>query len=134
GDLSGICAPGEPGPRIEERARDVHQEWTATGFPAEFYALGGIGHGIPLRATVTSFGPLLLAKVLELNPTQEQSLGLIFHYADSKGLELVDLKDLRAVVTFLTSDEGKQELKSVGGLSRSEEHTSELQSRENLVC
>src|SRR5690606_2633073 len=117
GDLSGICAPGEPGPRIEERARDVHQEWTATGFPAEFYALGGIGHGIPLRATVTSFGPLLLAKVLELNPTQEQSLGLIFHYADSKGLELVDLKDLRAVVTFLTSDEGKQELKSVGGLS-----------------
>src|SRR5690606_24832208 len=111
------CAPGEPGPRIEERARDVHQEWTATGFPAEFYALGGIGHGIPLRATVTSFGPLLLAKVLELNPTQEQSLGLIFHYADSKGLELVDLKDLRAVVTFLTSDEGKQELKSVGGLS-----------------
>ncbi|MFE1845781.1 helicase HerA-like domain-containing protein [Streptomyces sp. NPDC014603] len=117
GDLSGICAPGEPGPRIEERARDVHQEWTATGFPAEFYALGGIGHGIPLRATVTSFGPLLLAKVLELNPTQEQSLGLIFHYADSKGLELVDLKDLRAVVTFLTSDEGKQELKSIGGLS-----------------
>ncbi|MFC8989692.1 helicase HerA-like domain-containing protein [Streptomyces sp. NPDC057115] len=117
GDLSGICAPGEPGPRIEERARDVHQEWTETGFPAEFYALGGIGHGIPLRATVTSFGPLLLAKVLELNPTQEQSLGLIFHYADSKGLELVDLKDLRAVVTFLTSDEGKQELKSIGGLS-----------------
>ncbi|MBD9736089.1 DUF853 family protein, partial [Streptomyces sp. H28] len=117
GDLSGICAPGEPGPRIEERARDVHQEWTATGFPAEFYALGGIGHGIPLRAAVTSFGPLLLAKVLELNPTQEQSLGLIFHYADSKGLELVDLKDLRAVVTFLTSDEGKQELKSIGGLS-----------------
>src|SRR5690606_40389951 len=80
-------------------------------------ALPIFGHGIPLRATVTSFGPLLLAKVLELNPTQEQSLGLIFHYADSKGLELVDLKDLRAVVTFLTSDEGKQELKSVGGLS-----------------
>ncbi|CAL9490179.1 helicase HerA-like domain-containing protein [Streptomyces sp. enrichment culture] len=118
GDLSGIRTPGEPGPRVEERARDVGQTWTATGFPAEFYALGGAGQGIPLRATVTSFGPLLLAKVLDLNPTQEQSLALIFHYADSKGLELVDLKDLRAVVTFLTSDEGRPELTAVGGLSR----------------
>ncbi|NJP51922.1 DUF853 family protein [Streptomyces sp. SBST2-5] len=117
GDLSGIARPGEPGPRIEERARDVHQEWTATGFPAEFYALGGIGPGIPVRATVTSFGPLLLSKVLQLNQTQEQSLQLIFHYADGKGLELIDLKDLRAVVAFLASDEGKQELKSIGGLS-----------------
>ncbi|WP_344016526.1 helicase HerA-like domain-containing protein [Streptomyces thermospinosisporus] len=117
GDLSGIARPGKPGPRIEERARDVHQAWTATGFPAEFYALGGIGPGIPVRATVTSFGPLLLSKVLQLNQTQEQSLQLIFHYADSKGLELVDLKDLRAVVAFLASDEGKQELKSIGGLS-----------------
>ncbi|GAA3227735.1 hypothetical protein GCM10020256_39320 [Streptomyces thermocoprophilus] len=55
--------------------------------------------------------------MLQLNQTQEQSLGLVFHYADSKGLELVDLKDLRAVVAFLTSDEGKSELKSIGGLS-----------------
>ncbi|PWI16561.1 ATP-binding protein [Streptomyces sp. Act143] len=117
GDVSGISAPGEPGDKVRERARDVHQQWTATGFPAEFYALGGIGHGIPVRATVTDFGPLLLAKVLQLNQTQEQSLGLIFHYADTKGLELVDLKDLRAVVTFLTSDEGKPELKNIGGLS-----------------
>ena len=60
---------------------------------------------------------MLLAKVLQLNGTQEQSLGLIFHYADQKGLELVDLKDLRAVIAFLTSDEGKQELKGIGGLS-----------------
>jgi DNA helicase HerA-like ATPase len=66
---------------------------------------------------VTSFGPVLLSKVLGLNTTQEQSLGLIFHYADTKGLELLDLKDLRAVVTFLTSDEGKAELKGIGGVS-----------------
>ncbi|MEV5793308.1 helicase HerA-like domain-containing protein [Streptomyces sp. NPDC052192] len=117
GDVSGISAPGEPGDKVRERAAEVHQEWTPGGCPAEFYALGGLGHGIPLRATVTSFGPVLLAKVLQLNQTQEQSLGLIFHYADQKGLELVDLKDLRAVVAFLTSDEGKQELKGIGGLS-----------------
>ena len=117
GDLSGISAPGKPGEKISGRAAEVHQEWTPTGFPAEFYALGGLGHGIPVRATITSFGPVLLAKVLQLNQTQEQSLGLIFHYADTKGLELVDLKDLRAVVAFLTSDEGKAELKNIGGLS-----------------
>ncbi|MEV1080914.1 helicase HerA-like domain-containing protein [Streptomyces sp. NPDC050211] len=117
GDVSGISAPGQDSERVRARAGEVHQQWTATGFPAEFYALGGIGHGIPVRATVTSFGPVLLSKVLQLNQTQEQSLGLIFHYADQKGLELIDLKDLRAVVAFLTSDEGKAELKGIGGLS-----------------
>ncbi|MGW3914771.1 helicase HerA-like domain-containing protein [Streptomyces sp. NPDC005070] len=117
GDVSGISAPGEPGTRVRERAQEVGQEWAPGGCPAEFYALGGLGHGIPVRATVTSFGPVLLSKVLQLNRTQEQSLGLIFHYADQKGLELVDLKDLRAVVAFLTSDEGKRELKGIGGLS-----------------
>ncbi|MEU6001550.1 helicase HerA-like domain-containing protein [Streptomyces sp. NPDC047197] len=117
GDVSGISVPGESGEKVAERAREVGQTWEARGFPSEFYALGGIGTGIPVRATITSFGPVLLSKVLQLNQTQEQSLGLIFHYADQKGLELVDLKDLRAVVTFLTSDEGKSELKGIGGLS-----------------
>ncbi|CAL9523617.1 hypothetical protein SUDANB105_03865 [Streptomyces sp. enrichment culture] len=117
GDVSGISAPGVAGDKVRSRAAEVHQRWTATGFPAEFYALGGIGHGIPVRATVTSFGPVLLSKVLGLNRAQEQSLGLVFHYADRKGLELLDLKDLAAVVAFLTSDEGKAELKSLGGLS-----------------
>ncbi|MEU6611190.1 helicase HerA-like domain-containing protein [Streptomyces shenzhenensis] len=117
GDLSGVSAPGTGDDRVRGRAAEVRQQWTPAGFPAEFFALGGMGHGIPVRATVTSFGPVLLSKVLGLNQTQEQSLGLIFHYADTKGLELFDLKDLRAVVAFLTSDEGKAELKQIGGLS-----------------
>lgn len=117
GDVSGISAPGAANAKIEERAKDVAQEWEGTGFPSEFYSLGGIGPGIPLRSTVTSFGPVLMSKVLQLNQTQEQSLGLIFHYADTKGLELIDLKDLRAVVAFLVSDKGKPELKGIGGLS-----------------
>ncbi|MFG2554485.1 helicase HerA-like domain-containing protein [Streptomyces sp. NPDC048581] len=117
GDLSGIAAPGQSNDKVRSRTAEVHQEWAGTGFPAEFYALGGIGRGIPVRATITSFGPVLLSKVLQLNQTQEQSLGLIFHYADTKGLELIDLKDLRAVVAFLTSDEGRTELKNIGGLS-----------------
>ncbi|WP_346768508.1 helicase HerA-like domain-containing protein [Streptomyces sp. R301] len=117
GDVSGVSAPGEDGAKVRERAAQVGQEWTPTGFPCAFYGLGGLGTGIPIRATVTGFGPVLLSKVLQLNRTQEQSLGLIFHYADAKGLELVDLKDLRAVVAFLVSDVGKPELKGIGVLS-----------------
>jgi DNA helicase HerA-like ATPase len=83
----------------------------------EFFALGGVGKGVPVRATVSGFGPLLLSKVLGLNETQESSLGLVFHYADANGLALVDLSDLRAVLTYLTSDDGKAELKNLGGLS-----------------
>ncbi|MBO1416536.1 helicase HerA-like domain-containing protein [Streptomyces sp. FH025] len=117
GDVSGIAAPGAPSERTGARAAEVGQQWTSQGCPAEFYALGGKGAGIPIRATVTSFGPLLLAKVLDLNETQEASLSLVFHYADSKGLELYDLKDLTAVIGFLTSPEGKEELRTIGGLS-----------------
>ncbi|MCC0097246.1 DUF853 domain-containing protein [Streptomyces flavotricini] len=117
GDVSGISVPGTANDKIAERAKEVGRPWEAAGFPSEFYSLGGIGPGIPLRATVTSFGPVLMSKVLQLNQTQEQSLGLIFHYADTKGLELIDLKDLRAVVAFLVSDQGKAELKGIGGLS-----------------
>ena len=117
GDLSGISTPGVPGDKIAARASSVGQQWTATGFPVEYYALGGQGTGIPLRVTMTAFGPTLLSKVLGLNETQESSLGLVFHYADSKQLWLDELKDLRAVVSFLTSDEGKADLKELGGLS-----------------
>src|SRR6185503_10711632 len=86
-------------------------------FPVEYIALGGIGPGVPVRATVSDFGPQLLARVLEANETQEQSLTLVFHYADAKGLPLLDLSDLRALLTFLESDEGKDELEGIGGLS-----------------
>ena len=117
GDLSGSRTPGAGGEKITARAASVGQTWTATGFPVEYYALGGEGTGIPLRVTMSAFGPTLLSKVLGLNDTQESSLGLVFHYADQAGLPLLDLADLRAVVGYLTSDEGKPELKALGGLS-----------------
>jgi uncharacterized protein len=117
GDLSGLASPGEGGPKITDRATSVGMSWTATAYPTEFFTLGGKGDGIAMRATVTSFGPTLLSKVLGLNDTQESSLGLIFHYADKNGLALLDLKDLRAVISHLTSDEGKADLKELGGLS-----------------
>ena len=117
GDLSGLAEPGEASDKTKARATDVGQAWEGKGFDVEYLSLGGQGQGVPVRATVTSFGPTLLSKVLGLNATQESSLALIFHYADARGLALLDLKDLRAVISFLTSDEGKADLKELGGLS-----------------
>jgi DNA helicase HerA-like ATPase len=117
GDLSGLAVPGRPSDALTARAASVGQDWQAQGFPVEYYALGGQGTGIPVRVTMTSFGPTLLSKALGLNDTQESSLGLVFHYADQAGLPLLDLADLRSVLQFLTSADGKAELAALGGLS-----------------
>ncbi|HEX5730523.1 helicase HerA-like domain-containing protein [Microbacterium sp.] len=117
GDLSGVATPGESSEKLLARTTAIGQNWTPAASVTEYFALGGIGKGVPVRATVSAFGPLLLSKVLGLNETQESSLGLVFHYADANGLALVDLADLRAVLSYLTSDEGKVELKDLGGLS-----------------
>ena len=118
GDVSGMAAPGVESDRIKTRAADTATDWVSRGFPVEFLNLGGQGGiGVPVRATMTSFGPILLSKVLGLNETQESSLQLVFHFADKQGLALLDLKDLRAVISHLTSDEGKADLKELGGLS-----------------
>jgi uncharacterized protein len=118
GDLSGLAAAGEAGERVAARAADTGDEWAPTAYPVEFLAVGGQGTGVPLRATVTGFGPVLLSKVLGLNATQESSLGLVFHWADKAGLPLLDLKDLRAVIGHLTSEAGRSDLDGLGGLSK----------------
>ncbi|OAN33833.1 ATPase [Plantibacter sp. H53] len=117
GDLSGIATPGESNEKLLDRTRGIGQDWTPAATPTEYFALGGVGKGVPIRATIAAFGPLLLSKVLGLNATQESSLGLVFHYADQAGLPLLDLSDLRAVLTYLASDDGKGELQELGGLS-----------------
>jgi DNA helicase HerA-like ATPase len=119
GDLSGLSRAGEPGDKITARAKDTGDDWQPAAFPVQFLSLGTSGTGVPVRATITGFGPLLLAKVLGLNETQESTLGLIFHWADGKGLPLLDTKDLRAVITYLTSPEGKADLRGIGGVSTS---------------
>ena len=117
GDLSGVASTGTPSEKLLARTGGIGQDWTPASFPVEFYTLGGLGTGVPIRTTVTDFGPLLLSKVLGLNDTQESSLGLIVHWADTHGLALLDLKDLQATIAYLVSDEGKAELKGIGGLS-----------------
>jgi DNA helicase HerA-like ATPase len=123
GDLSGIAAPGQASDRSTKRAADVGAtNWAPAGVPVEFLTLGDEDGpnktGAQLRATMTSFGPVLLSKALGLNDVQSSSLGLVFHWADKAGLPLLDLKDLRAVITHLTSEAGAAELASLGGLSK----------------
>lgn len=116
GDLSGIAAPGEASDRVRQRAAETGFGWQPAGFPVEYLSLTG-RLGAQLRATVSSFGPLLLAKVLGLNETQTSVLTLVFKYCDDKGLLLLDFGDLRAVLRWL-SDEGADELKEYGGMSK----------------
>jgi uncharacterized protein len=118
GDLSGIATAGVPSERLLARTRGLGQDWTPAASPTEYFTLGGMGTGVPIRASVQRFGPLLLSKVLGLNDTQESSLGLVFHYAKRAELPLVDLGDLRSVLTHLVSPEGKGELAELGGLSK----------------
>ena len=121
GDLTGLGEAGASSEKLLARTAANGQEWASSSFPIELLSLGGADSqfpGVPVRAEVSDFGPILLARALSLNTTQEQALQLIFAWADSQGLELVDLPDLRSVISFLTSDEGKEELATIGGVSK----------------
>ena len=123
GDLTGLAEAGASNDKIASRIASTGQDWKGKSFPIELFNLGGSdsGAGIsgtPIRTTVTEFGPILLSRVLGLNDTQASALQLVFHWADGQGLALLDLKDLRAVVDYLTNtDAGKEELKTIGGVS-----------------
>ncbi len=96
GDLSGLAAAGTPSDKLAARTAALGQQWSARAFPTEFYALGDdVGSGIPVRARCRgSVRSCSAACSLERHAGVE--LGLVFHYADEKGLALVDLSDLRA--------------------------------------
>ncbi|QOR44824.1 helicase HerA-like domain-containing protein [Trueperella pecoris] len=117
GDLTGLLEPGPSSDKLIQRVAAQGQDWKPSAFPTELYALGGVGNGTPIRTTVTDFGPILMSKVLGLNETQESALSLIFHWADAAQLALIDLTDLRAVISYLTSEDGKNELKNIGGVA-----------------
>ena len=121
GDLTGLAEAGASSEKLLSRTAANGQAWAPSSFPIELLSLGGADAqfpGVPVRAEVSDFGPILLARALSLNTTQEQALQLIFAWADGQGLELVDLPDLRSVISFLTSDEGKEELATIGGVSK----------------
>jgi DNA helicase HerA-like ATPase len=117
GDVTGIAAPGDgANPKVVERAQSLAWTFQPSGHPVEFLSLSG-AFGAQVRATVHSFGPLLLGKVLDLNDTQTSILSLVFKYCDDNSLPLLDLKDLATTLKFLSSDEGKPILADYGGMS-----------------
>ncbi|MEP7360376.1 MAG: helicase HerA-like domain-containing protein, partial [Chloroflexota bacterium] len=117
GDVTGMAAPGDAtNPNIASRMASLELPFTPSAHPVEFLSLSG-KRGAQVRATVHSFGPLLLGKVLDLNDTQTEILALIFKYCDDNNLPLLDLKDLAATLKYLSSDEAKGVLADYGGMS-----------------
>ncbi|MEZ0241099.1 MAG: helicase HerA-like domain-containing protein [Chloroflexota bacterium] len=117
GDVTGIAMPGDgANPKVVERCTSLGWTFQPAGHPVELLSLSG-QLGAQVRATVHSFGPLLLGKVLSLNETQTSILSLVFKYCDDNGLPLLDLKDLATTLKFLSSDEGKPILEEYGGMS-----------------
>jgi DNA helicase HerA-like ATPase len=129
-DLSGIAAVGEPKEPFVQRAKQMGFAYEPDEFPVMFWDLFG-EQGHPIRATISEMGPLLLARLLDLNDVQEGVLNIAFRVADeyradgNEGLPLVDLKDLRAILNFvaehadeLTSQYGNVTKQSVGAIQR----------------
>jgi DNA helicase HerA-like ATPase len=116
GDLSGIAAQGDSKPPFVKRAGEVGIPYQPDSFPVTFWDLfGEQGHRI--RATVSEMGPLLLARLLDLNETQEGVLNIVFRIADEQGLLLLDLKDLRALLG-LVADNAAQLTTQYGNVSK----------------
>ncbi len=116
GDLSGIAAPGQSKEAFVKRAEEIGIAYQPDRFPVVFWDIFG-EQGHPIRATVTEMGPLLLSRLLELNDTQEGVLNIAFRMADDNNLPVVDLKDLRALLTFV-SDHADEVQKKYGNLAK----------------
>lgn len=125
GDLSGLGAPGRPSPKLEERLKSLGvEDWQPKASTTVFWDVFGTS-GHPVRATISDMGPILLARLLNLNDTQAGVLQLVFKIADDQGLLLLDLKDLRAMVQHVgenakdfTTEYGNVSAASIGAIQR----------------
>ena len=124
GDLSGLAAAGGGNAKVAERAATLGVTLQYEPCPVVFWDVFGV-RGHPIRATVSDLGPLLLARLLQLNDTQEGVLNLVFKIADDAGLLLLDLKDLRAMLQHVgdhaaefTTEYGNVSAASIGAIQR----------------
>lgn len=113
GDLSGIAKPGEEKSFITERMAKIGLPYAAKGFPVELMSLSK-QNGVRLRSTVSEFGPVLFSRVLDLNDTQTGVMSVIFKFCDDKAMPLLDLKDIKKVLQYIT-EEGKDEIEKEYG-------------------
>lgn len=118
GDFSGIAKKGEEKPFITERHQKINIPYTKKAFPVELMSLSEQS-GVRMRATVSEFGPILFSRILDLNDTQTGVVSVIFKYCDDKQMPLLDLKDIKKVLHYIT-EEGKDEIsKEYGKISTS---------------
>ncbi|MCC6705301.1 MAG: DUF853 family protein [Thermomicrobiales bacterium] len=127
GDLAGICQPGGDNPKVAERIVELklaEEGFVYRPYPLTFWDVYG-QQGHPLRTTITEIGPMILARLLNLNDTQTGVLHLVFKWADDQGLLLLDLKDLRAALMWvgenraeLTTEYGTVSPQSIGAIQR----------------
>lgn len=124
GDLTGISQPGKPQPKVDERRKQLGLEFSPAACPTTVWDVFG-EQGHPVRATISEMGPLLLSRIFNLNDTQEGVLALVFKIADDNGLLLLDLKDLRAALSYVgenasqfTTDYGNISPASIGAIQR----------------
>ncbi len=118
GDFSGIAMPGEEKSFITERHAKINIPYSTANFPIELLTLSE-QNGVRLRATVTEFGPVLFSRILDLNDTQAGVVSVIFKYCDDNKMPLLDLKDIKKVLNYIT-EEGKEDIEeSYGKISTS---------------
>lgn len=118
GDFSGIAKPGTELPFITERHTKINIPYSTSGFPVELLTLSE-QNGVRMRATVSEFGPVLFSRILDLNDVQSGIISIIFKYCDDNKIPLLDLKDIKKVINYIT-DQGKSEIeKSYGRISTS---------------
>ena len=113
GDLSGLSQEGKGHPKIDERHDKIGVPWEAKSYPVELLTISE-EKGVRMRATVSEFGPVLFGKILELNDTQSGVVSLVFKYCDDHQLPLLDLKDFRLALRYL-SNEGKADIEKEYG-------------------
>ncbi|MGO4822326.1 MULTISPECIES: helicase HerA-like domain-containing protein [unclassified Flavobacterium] len=118
GDFSGIAKEGEEKSFITERHAKINLPYNIAKFPVELLTLSE-QNGVRLRATVSEFGPVLFSRILDLNDTQSGVVSIIFKYCDDNRMPLLDLKDIKKVINYIT-EEGKEEItKSYGKIATS---------------
>ena len=118
GDFNGIAKEGEKKAFITERHAKINIPYQIASFPVELLSLSE-QNGVRLRATVSEFGPVLFSRILNLNDTQAGVISVIFKYCDDNKMPLLDLKDIKKVINFIT-EEGKDEIeKNYGKISTS---------------
>ena len=118
GDFSGVAKAGEEKDFIKERHAKLNIPYSVSSFPVELMSLSK-QEGVRLRSTVSEFGPVLFSRILDLNDTQAGVVSIIFKYCDDNKMPLLDLKDIKKVINYIT-DEGKAEIEdSYGKISTS---------------